>query len=79
MSQNQNNQAEEKNEIMGGGGYPAYQLYEDNTDTTYCSRTKVKSHSVGASWISACIAAHPGTSCQGKPWISNDQSGTIWP
>jgi hypothetical protein len=61
------------------GGYPAYQLYQDNTGTTYCSPTKVKSHAVGSMWIRACLAAHPGTSCDGKPWISDDQSGTIWP
>ncbi|SFD78250.1 hypothetical protein SAMN05518672_103197 [Chitinophaga sp. CF118] len=59
--------------------YPAYQLYEDNTDTTYCSPKKVLSHAVGNLWIKACLAAHPGTSCNGKPWISDDQDGTIWP
>lgn len=61
------------------GGYPAYQLYEDNTETTYCSSTKVKSHAVGSQWIRACLEAHPGTSCSGKPWISDDQEGVIWP
>ena len=63
----------------GRVGYPAYQLYEDNTDTTYCSPKKVSSHAVGKEWIRACLAAHPGTSCNGKPWISEDQDGTIWP
>ncbi|WP_206155943.1 hypothetical protein [Chitinophaga fulva] len=63
----------------GKGGYPAYQLYEDNTETTYCSSRKVKSHAEGAEWIRACLAAHEGTSCHGKPWISDDQEGVIWP
>lgn len=68
-----------KGMVLGkGGGYPAYQLYQDNTMTTYCSSTKVKSHDVGSDWISACLAAHPGTSVR-KVWISQKQSGTIWP
>nr|WP_295867535.1 hypothetical protein [uncultured Chitinophaga sp.] len=63
----------------GKRGYPAYQLYMDNTGTIYCTPVKVKSHAVGAQWISACLEAHPGTSCDGKPWISDDQEGVIWP
>lgn len=60
-------------------GYPAYQLYQDDTGTIYCTPTKVKSHAVGAMWVKACLAAHPGTSCDGKPWLSDDQEGVIWP
>jgi len=66
-------------EIAAALGYPAYQLYEDNAGNTYCSSKKVKSHAVGAQFVKACIAAHPGTSCDGKPWLSNSQSGTVWP
>ncbi|SJZ96136.1 hypothetical protein SAMN04488128_10248 [Chitinophaga eiseniae] len=61
------------------GGYPAYQLYQDNTGTVYCTPVKVKSHAVGAQWVKDCLAAHPGTSCDGKPWLSDDQEGVIWP
>lgn len=60
-------------------GYPNYQLYQDNTDTTYCSSFIVRSHVEGSAWIRACIKAHPGTSCNGKPWTSNHQDGVIWP
>lgn len=69
----------EMDEMLGKGGYPGYQLYEDNTGATYCSKNKVKSHAEGNLWVKACIKAHPGTSCSGKPWISDSQSGTIWP
>lgn len=61
------------------GAYPAYQLYKDNHFVTYCSKTKVKSHDIGAQWVSDCLAAHPGTSCKGKPWTSDSQTGIIWP
>ena len=77
MSQTPDNHNEEL--MAGGGGYPGYQLYEDNTGTTYCSKKKVKSHAEGNEWIKACLTAHPGTSVNGKPWISNSQTGTIWP
>lgn len=59
-------------------GYPAYQHYMDNLNATYCTKTKVKSHAVGAAWVKSCLAGHPGTSCNGKPWLSNSQDGTIW-
>lgn len=62
-----------------GGGYPAYQHYEDKSGGVYCSKTIVKSHDVGAAWVRACLAAHPGTSCDGRPWLSRTQDGTIWP
>jgi len=65
--------------VLGKGGYPGYQLYEDNAGSTYCSNKKVSSHADGAKWVKSCINAHPGTSCSGKPWISNSQEGTIWP
>ncbi|WP_118952873.1 hypothetical protein [Taibaiella helva] len=70
MTQHESNAAKE--------GYPAYQLYADNAGATYCSKKKVSSHAEGNGWIKACLSAHPGTSCQGKPWLSNTQSGTIW-
>ena len=66
-------------QIASGLGYPAYQLYQDNTGTTYCSAKKQKSHAAGAAFVKACLKAHPGTSCNGKPWLSNSQTGTIWP
>jgi hypothetical protein len=66
-------------EISDGRNYPAYQLYKDNTGTTYCSRTKVKGHSVGKEWVRACLRAHWRTRCDGKPWLNQHQSGTLWP
>ena len=66
-------------ELVAKGAYPNYQLYKDNFGTTYCSVKKVKSHAVGATWVSECLAAHPGTSPAGKPWTSPKQSGVIWP
>lgn len=66
-------------ELLAKGAYPNYQLYKDNTGTTYCSVKKVKSHAVGSEWISECIAAHPGTSPSGKPWTSPRQTGVVWP
>jgi hypothetical protein len=74
MSQN-----EHQAEALQGDGYPGYQLYKDTTDTIYCSKKKFRSHDEGKEWVRDCLAAHPGTSCVGKPWISNSQSGTIWP
>lgn len=65
-------------QIASGLGYPAYQLYQDNTGTTYCSAKKQKNHAAGAAFVKACLKAHPGTSCSGKPWLSNSQTGTIW-
>jgi hypothetical protein len=69
----------DSSEAAGGGGYPGYQLYDDNKGATYCSKTKYKNHAEGSAWVKACLEAHPGTSCDGKPWISSTQSGTIWP
>lgn len=66
-------------ERQGKTKYPAYQLYKDNTETIYCSSYKVKNHAEGSDWISDCLEAHKGTSCSGKPWISHQQSGVIWP
>lgn len=65
-------------QVAVGLGYPAYQLYQDNTGTTYCSAKKQKSHAEGAKFVKACLKAHAGTSCDGKPWLSDSQSGTIW-
>lgn len=66
-------------EKLGGAKYPAYQLYKDNNRITWCSKKKVKGHDEGNNWIKACLQAHPGTKVLGKPWISDNQSGTIWP
>ncbi|RAJ29244.1 lamin tail domain-containing protein [Pedobacter cryoconitis] len=66
-------------QIAVGLGYPAYQLYQDNTGATYCSAKKQKSHAEGAKFVKACLKAHAGTSCNGKPWIADNQAGTIWP
>jgi len=72
-------QNDNDNMTLTAGAYPNYQLYKDDTGTTYCSPTKVKSHDVGSSWVSNCLAAHPGTTCYGKPWTSPSQKGTVWP
>ncbi|AZB10820.1 lamin tail domain-containing protein [Chryseobacterium sp. G0162] len=72
-------QVNSEREMLEKGAYPNYQLYKDNTGTTYCSGSKVKSHDVGSAWVSKCLAAHPGTSCSGKPWTSPSQKGTVWP
>jgi hypothetical protein len=61
-----------------GGGYPAYQHYRDTFGAVYCTKNKKKSHAEGNKWIHKCIAAHPGTGCLGRPWLSQTQDGTIW-
>lgn len=59
--------------------YPAYQFYKDNTDVTYCSNVKCKSHAEACMWIHNCLEAHPGTRFK-KTWMKDNQSGgIIWP
>src|SRR5690606_22798710 len=62
-------------ESVEGKAYPAYQLYEDNNGTTWCSKVKMKSHAEGNQWIKDCLKAHPNTRVNGKPWTSNHQKG----
>lgn len=56
-----------------------YQLYVDLNNRRFCSSMKVSSHSIGAKWISQCIAAHDNVGVRGKPWVSQKQTGTVWP
>ncbi|HLL04099.1 MAG TPA: hypothetical protein VK539_26170 [Myxococcaceae bacterium] len=55
--------------------YPAYQCFKTTTDQVYCSRTKVRNHAIGASWVSSCIMAHAISSAtiRGKPYLSDRQ------
>jgi hypothetical protein len=55
--------------------YPAYQCFKTDTDQIYCSRTKVKSHAVGARWVSDCLTHHGLQSAQirNRPYTSNSQ------
>lgn len=64
--------------VEGKVKYPAYQLFKDTDRETFCSKNKVKSHAEGNAWIKLCIEAN-GVQVLGKPWISDNQSGTIWP
>lgn len=70
---------ESSNSSAQVGDSYGYQLYKDNTDTTYCSSKKLKSHAEGNAWIKKCLTAHAGTSVSGKPWTSQSQAGTVWP
>ncbi|MFT5863048.1 MAG: hypothetical protein ACI828_001703 [Flavobacteriales bacterium] len=56
-----------------------YQLYKDLNDRRFCSSKKVTNHSAGDQWIQQCIAAHGSVSVRGKSWVSQKQTGIIWP
>jgi hypothetical protein len=63
--------------------YPAYQCFKTTEDRVYCSKTKVKSHAVGARWVGDCMSHHNIQSAhiRGRPYTSNHQpdSAIIYP
>jgi len=63
--------------------YPAYQCLKTVDRDVYCSKSKVSSHTFGATWVTNCMAHYGITSSQlsGRPYLSASKpsNATIYP